>query len=245
MVAVPAFELDVTEVTVRQYRECVKAQVCVVQNTIRPRWYELDHASKEFSRLTCNFGKANRLAHPMNCVSWDQADLYCFWVQKRLPTEVEWEYAARGPKGHVYPWGDQLPTARLANACGLECIAWSAKQELPVGVGGVVGGIWIWPVTETDFRDYDKWPTTAPVGSYPQGKSPFGVMDLAGNIAEWVSDYWCSSYGPERKCSAARVIRGGSWLSTKRFQLRSANRSSGERMRRESRDPGVGFRCAR
>jgi formylglycine-generating enzyme required for sulfatase activity len=186
---------------------------------------------KRLSRL-CN--REDRPDHPINCVDWAQATAYCKWAVKRLLTEAEWEYAARGPKGYPYPWGNDPPTATRLNACGTECEA-MAKRELDVD----------W---KTMYEASDAWETTAPVGSFPEGVSPFGALDMAGNVWEWTAD-WYGNYtdtaatnpqGANR--GSFRVNRGGGWFSFARGDVRAASRYW--------RDPTVrtdtlGFRCAR
>ena len=129
--------------------------------------------------------------HPVVHVSWIDAVAFCEWLSRRvskggeerlvrLPTEAEWEYAARGEQGRKYPWGDSEPSERLAN------------------FGGKVGD-------------------TTPVGSYPEGATPEGVHDLAGNVGEWCGD-WSGPYPPEDEedptgpvLGTSRVLRGGAF----------------------------------
>jgi formylglycine-generating enzyme required for sulfatase activity len=97
-VSVAAFAMDVTEVTVADYARCVSAGACSQAN-----------ADNGF----CNYGKSDKASHPINCVDWSQATAYCGWAGKRLPTEEEWEYAARGTDGRTFPWGFSAPSGRL------------------------------------------------------------------------------------------------------------------------------------
>jgi formylglycine-generating enzyme required for sulfatase activity len=143
-VIVAPFLLDVREVTVAAYGSCVKRGKCSADG------------------LACgegaNFADARRGEHPVNCVSWFQANEYCAASGGRLPTEEEWEWAARGgARGTSYPWGDQVPQDQLC---------WD-------GDGSDVGR--------------GRRTSTCPAGSFPRGTSPEGVKDLAGNVWEWTS----------------------------------------------------------
>jgi formylglycine-generating enzyme required for sulfatase activity len=147
-------------------------------------------------------------------VDWNQASAYCAWNEKRMPTEAEWEKAARGPSAQAFPWGDGTPDCTLANS-------WQK--------GACVGD-------------------TSAVGSYPAGASPYGVMDMAGNVMEWVQDWYQPDYyslspyanptGPSSRTH--RVLRGRSWLNLW-YYLCTAYRYYGYP---NTPSNSIGFRCA-
>ena len=118
-------------------------------------------------------------------MEWYDAQNYCQWVGGRLPTEAEWEFSARGTDGRNYPWGNQPPDGNLANYCDSNC-------ELD------------WRDTSTD----DGYADTAPVGSYPAGASLFGVQDLAGNVWQWVADWYGDYPDASADQSAGSLNRG-------------------------------------
>jgi formylglycine-generating enzyme required for sulfatase activity len=148
---------------------------------------------------------------PATGILWKEASAYCEWLGMRLPTEAEWERAARGEEANVYPWGDEW-NSLLAN---------SAES----GVSGVL-----------------------PVGSFPEGASPYGLLDMAGNATEWVADYYDSTYyfhSPASNPSGPtivmdHVLRGGSFASPPE-QLTTFFRNSSHSV---LPNPRVGFRCA-
>jgi formylglycine-generating enzyme required for sulfatase activity len=204
-VYVSAFEIDRTEVTNADWRACVAAGACL------PAYRT--SGDRRFDGAT----------HPVVAISHREATAYCAWRQKRLPTEAEWEKAARGTDGRIWPWGNRWDGSRLNHGRIREV------ERVP-------------DVDTTDGHRY-----TAPVGSYPKGKSPYGVLDLAGNVAEWV-DGWYTD-GLERspvnprgaRVGSARIVRGGSWFGP-RYGTRSAARAP---IAPEARELWVGFRCAR
>jgi formylglycine-generating enzyme required for sulfatase activity len=225
-VAVAGFRLDVTEVTVAAYRVCFDEGACT--------------PPAPSAGTHCNWGRADRDAHPVNCVTHTQAEGYCRWARKRLPTEVEWEYAAGGggPKRH-FPWGDTFPLAGDANVCGTECTAGArpAADMLSGNICSTLSGCRL-PLFDFD----DGFPETAPVGSFPGGKTPEGLLDLAGNVWEWTSSLPCDY--PAHACAdtGERVIRGGGW--THRYLL-SPEVTTRSKLAAGTVSDGVGFRCAR
>jgi alkaline phosphatase len=211
-VHVEAFAIARTEVSVAQYRGCVEAGPCsaegldvpVREGEARPEWAE-----------QCNWGRPGRERHPINCVDWFQADTYCRWAGGRLPSEVEWEKAARGIDGRRYPWGD-LDFAQAGSVANIaDAEAKRHDFELEVAEGYT-----------------DGFHHTAPVGSFPAGASPYGVLDMAGNVWEWTADPYPAAEveaqkpvldrllsfvmreavgtGPEGS-SRWRAVRGASW----------------------------------
>jgi serine/threonine-protein kinase len=207
------FWIDRLEVTVRDFRACVEVGVCSSEELATP----LSRGRvDEAWAWACNWGKAGRDLAPINCVDWQQAERYCRWREKRLPSEVEWEKAARGSDGRVYPWGNvRDPHALVANIAD-ETI----KRFQPTWKA----------VAEYD----DGYYTTAPVGQFPDGASPVGAQDMAGNVWEWTSDWYDGS-------RREKVLRGGAWNNLPE----SIRTSFRHRAPPESRAPEVGFRCAR
>ena len=148
---------------------------------------------------------------PVSCVHWHDAETYCHFIGRRLPHETEWELAARGPFWVRYPWGN-------ATTCT------TAVTLLHDGTARSCSG---------------KRP--AKVGTHPQGASPFGVLDMSGNVEEWTADWYAELGGAAPRSGAARVLRGGGWLSGP-SAARTTSRDWGSAM---EAGPNVGFRCAK
>ncbi len=190
-----AYYIDRNDVTVNEYTRCVNAGRCTKPDTGKG----------------CNWGMNGRGSNPINCVDWNQSVAYCQWAGGKLPTEAQWEKAARGTNGRIYPWGDVWDPAKA-------CV---------------------------------NLQSTCPAGSYPQGASPYGVMDMAGNVCDWCSDWYGASYygtspdhdpqGPAKPDAGQRVLGGGSWAGNL-LQLRTSYRGN---YIPSGSDVTIGFRCVR
>jgi formylglycine-generating enzyme required for sulfatase activity len=194
-----AFCLDETEVTVAAWGACVTAGGC----------------GPAGATATCNWGVGGRDAHPINCVDWAEARAYCQWRGGALPTEAQWEYAARVTQARTYPWGNEAPDAQLcwsgsAVLTGTCAVGTFSLGNSPFGLSDMAGNVWEWTA------DW-KGPYSGSAGSY--------VDDPAGPAS-----------------GTARVIRGGSWNNTLAGDVRAANRFE---LAPALRDVHVGVRCAR
>ncbi len=220
-VTLSPFALDQREVSVGDYLRCVDAGTCT-----RP----------PFAQGALRFARPEL---PVTHVSWEDARVYCRWRGKRLPTEAEWERAARGLTARTYPWGNEY-NRRLANH-GQLGTGYLRRQILGADRAKV-------SFHEPDPRD--GFVELAPVGSFPSGRTPDGIDDLGGNVAEWVSDLYEPHFdmtavvdptGPASSRSPWRVIRGGSYLHASPW-LRATARLMAPP---DERSSWIGFRCAR
>jgi len=224
-VTLAGFCIDRTEVTVAAYAECVREGTCPPAPTTAD-WPGIREEDKAIDSLFCNGTREDRQEHPINCVSRTLAETFCRAMDKRLPTEEEWEYAARGDDGRMFPWGNAAPAANLLNSLGDETAAMGARLGHPG-----------W---KTMFDGNDGWESTAAVGSYPAGASPFGVLDMAGNVWEFTSSGYSEDYHTEPG-GQRFVYRGGGWGADNISFIRTTYRGKGVR---EYRGADLGFRCA-
>ncbi len=202
-----AYYIDKYEVTNALYKQCVDVGSC------------------DMPKIIEKFSDVRYKDHPVGNVRWEMAKEYCEWRDARLPTEAEWEKAARGTDERTYPWGNVFD-GNIVNFCDSTCIEdWADKNSS------------------------DGYQASSPVGSYPDGVSPFGAYDMAGNVYEWVADWYDENYygnsparnplGPEN--GEHRVMRGGSYYD------HYYNERSARRLDEIPLDfyNNIGFRCAR
>lgn len=190
-VMLDAYWIDQTEVTNRQFAQFVSS-TGYQTDAEKDGWAEVYINGNRKILYGANWkhplGLSSNLdskqTHPVVLVSWQDASAYCSWAGRKLPSEAQWEKAARGMDGRIYPWGNDTPTCKLANF---------------------------------NQKDYPCVGSTSIVGSYPEGASPYGVFDMAGNVNEWVED-WYGLYSPDDQVNPGgptsgvhRIIRGGSW----------------------------------
>jgi eukaryotic-like serine/threonine-protein kinase len=232
-VTLQPFCIDEFEVSVDRYKACSEAGRCKRAGTTN-EWATITEKERKAFDPLCNIREPEeRGKHPINCVDWEMSQKFCREQGGRLPTEAEWEFAARGPDGRKYPWGDDDPAADHLNACGKECVAWGQKHG----------------VEEKSMYDADDgFPNTAPVGSFPKGASRYGVQDVVGNVWEWVAD-WYGDYAKDEQTQPKgpdsgdeRVIRGGSWNGSYASWVRPTFRYKDAPTKRSY---GIGFRCAK
>ncbi len=225
-VYVSAFVLDRHEVTVAEYRSCVVDGTCPIDPLIAG---DERHLGDDLPQVN---------------ISWAEARTFCGWRQGRLPTEAEWERAARGDDARRWPWGDQDRPGDW-NHGKLPAEAMVAVKELKRDQ--------LYDFADTD--DSDGHAYAAPPGSYLWDEGPYGHHDLAGNVAEWVIDeYSLEGYlelgatnpvrGLDLGASVARVSRGGSWRDPQSFGWTFMRAPIGRFVTGVQRHPHVGFRCA-
>ena len=162
---VKPFCLDVTEVTVAAHEACAKSGACKPASTTENLPEAPPAAAAERSKL-CNAAKAERRQDPLNCVSWDEAAAHCAAVGKRLPTEEEWEWAARGAsRGTAFPWGDEEPDAQLCwnrnpkgQPLGTCPVGAHPKSDTPQGVKDLAGNVWEWTSSRDDCGRAEQCP---------------------------------------------------------------------------------------
>ncbi|MEE9386759.1 MAG: bifunctional serine/threonine-protein kinase/formylglycine-generating enzyme family protein [Nannocystaceae bacterium] len=232
-VSVDGFCIDLAEVTVAQYKSCSDRGTCkrAFRDSFWPRGSQSREdwqAARTAHQDLCNENHPDRDDHPVNCVDWSQADAFCREHGKRLPSEPEWEFAARGSDGRVYPWGDAKPDELHMNGCGAECRDWREAAGLsPTGV----------------LHDKnDGHPGTSPVGTFAAGFTQHGLRDMIGNVFEWTADPFVP-YGqkPHQNTGTRRVIRGGAFNS---FMAAFADPALRFGMDADAHTHGIGFRCA-
>ncbi len=196
-VSLAAFYIDIFEVSNAQYRACVKSGACTQANKADSFTYKGYRDDPTYDN------------YPVVGVTWDQAEAYCRWAGKRLPSEAQWEYAASGPENLTWPWGNTFdPNLSAASA-----------------------------------------PDTQPVDSYPNGVSPFGMYNMAGNAAEWVADVYDETFYANSPVNnplntgdgPGRIFRGGSFANPDGVFYTTSRRYGNAR---SFNDVDVGFRCA-
>ncbi len=228
-----SFEIDQFEVTNIQYERFVQATGCQAP----PYW-------------NGNQFPAGQADYPVTGVTFDQANAYCQWAGKRLPTEAEWEKACRGTDGRIYPWGHEWQGG-LGNT---DPLAGSFKiSNVPVGSGPALGDdAWSFLRASASASE-DRG--LKPVGSYLGGASPFGVMDMVGNVSEWVSDWYVNadySQLPLRNPQTLEphwnhALRGSTWYDPNGGPdwVKNQSRCSARNSSHDLLDARIGLRCAR
>jgi iron(II)-dependent oxidoreductase len=205
-VAVPGFSMMTREVTVAEFQAgCAKGVFGGCIGWTGPM-------------------EGQALDHPVVGVTFGQAEAWCESQGMRLPTESEWELAARGSAGRSYPWGDEWK-AGAANYCDVGCAADARVVH----------------------NEDDGFPKTAPAGQFTAGATPEGIADLVGNAAEWTLDCWTSDHRartdwkPSSEACGKRVVRGGDWTGWAHHQTGWRRFAWGN----EQRSERIGFRCVR
>jgi len=201
-VTLPAFQIDKYEVTNLQYKKFINATKRKSPSHFRNRTYP-----------------RGKVDHPVVYVNWNDAKEYCEWAGKRLPTDQEWEKAARGTDGRTYPWGDEFDIA---------------KANMPLR----------WEKFGRKFGD------TLPIASFPEGASPYGLMDMTGNVWEW-TESWYKAYPNNQIKSESygeryKTLKGGSWFDCSFYKCGiSAPVFNRAFFGKKTKNDTFGFRCAK
>ena len=214
-----AFWIDVFEVTNTQHDRCVREGACPPIDKANCQVWDIEEG--DWRQLTppevrTHYGDPDK---PVVCVDWNDADTYCRWAGKHLPSEAQWEKAARGNDARTFPWGEQTPTCAMAHMSSVEA----------GGEGCGTGA-------------------TSPIGAHAPAASPYGAQDMSGNALEWTLDFQSDDFyakSPEKNPvndtpAERRIIRGGAWNNEPAF-LRTTTRGS---FPPEFRTVYTGFRCA-
>lgn len=211
-----------TEVTNAQYQAFVDAGGYDDASLWTEAGWDWRQSSGVSAPFCWNRADFNQPEQPVICIGWYEAVAYANWLARetgldiRLPSEAEWEKAARGTDARIWPWGNDAPDGTRLNACDVNCVIAWADHSVDDGYTGI-----------------------APVGSYPDGASPYGALDMAGNVYEWTSTAWggCEWPGPGTYAypyqaddgreglagTDCRVVRGGSWAG-RHMDTRAAHR---------------------
>jgi formylglycine-generating enzyme required for sulfatase activity len=227
-----AFWIDRTEVTAAAYRACIEAGACPLEPLFAG---DERHIAPEL---------------PMVNVTWQDAHTYCKWKGKRLPTEAEWEKAARGTDGRIWPWGQSERLGDFNHGQIIDLTMQTLRDEMYRQLRADLTE-WIGIPDASDGHA-----NAAPPGSYAWGEGPYGTVDQAGNVAEWVADVWSRKgyqdlplTNPMRDVAAdtagQHVIRGGSWRHPPHQARADLRDPIMAEMSSSSRFAHVGFRCAR
>jgi formylglycine-generating enzyme required for sulfatase activity len=230
-----AFWIDSTEVTNAMFAKFVAAtqyKTDAEKKGNAPIWEAMRSDQVDGAYWQHPLGPSSDLTglqnYPVVQVSWNDAQAYCEWAGRRLPTEAEWEKAARGTDGRLFPWGNQPPTGELVN--------FADKHQAPA-------------VSWANPNEDDGYELVSPAGNYPAGASPYGALDMAGNVWEWTADWYGQDYyavsptsnpvGPST--GDGRVVRGGSWTMDARG-VRTTFRAGP--VPADYAENNIGFRCA-
>jgi formylglycine-generating enzyme required for sulfatase activity len=229
-----AFWIDQTEVSIAQYKKCIEAGQCAEvapqtghnYDTYMPKYNDPEYAN-----------------HPVSFVNWEMANDYCTWAGRRLPTEAEWEKAARGTDERIFPWGNFQTQEQVSN------LPLGCSDKISVSPYTAPG----YPAPACDQPLYPDIEDTNEVDSYPLGASPYGVLNMGGNVSEWVSDWYSPTYylsspvdnpqGPDS--GEVHVNRGPNFTSNANDgDLIITLRNFGSQEEKKNYWSSLGFRCA-